>query len=76
MSLASAASTAHSAPHGSGLLFGVRGIVGKEVRSRTRGWRPMIVLTTYPEYLSVKCSRSRARKWLNFEPKVRISDES
>jgi ABC-type transport system involved in multi-copper enzyme maturation permease subunit len=47
VSLASAASTARSAPHGSGLLFGVRGIVGKEVRSRTRGWRPMILLTTY-----------------------------
>jgi ABC-type transport system involved in multi-copper enzyme maturation permease subunit len=29
------------------LLLGVRGIVGKEVRSRTRGWRPMLVLTVY-----------------------------
>jgi ABC-type transport system involved in multi-copper enzyme maturation permease subunit len=33
---------------GSGLVLGVRGIVGKEVRSRTRGyWRPMLQLTLY-----------------------------
>ena len=31
----------------SGLALGVHGIVGKEVRSRTRGWRPMLVLTVY-----------------------------
>ncbi len=31
----------------SGLALGVRGVVGKEVRSRTRGWRPMLVLTVY-----------------------------
>jgi ABC-type transport system involved in multi-copper enzyme maturation permease subunit len=31
-----------------GLIVGVRGIVGKEVRSRTRGfWRPMLQLTVY-----------------------------
>ena len=30
-----------------GLALGVRGIVGKEIRSRTRGWRPMLVLTFY-----------------------------
>jgi ABC-type transport system involved in multi-copper enzyme maturation permease subunit len=33
---------------GAGLVLGVRGIVGKEVRSRTRGyWRPMLQLTLY-----------------------------
>jgi ABC-type transport system involved in multi-copper enzyme maturation permease subunit len=33
---------------GSGLVLGVRGIVGKEVRSRTRGyWRPMLQVTLY-----------------------------
>ena len=31
----------------SGLAIGVQGIVGKDVRSRTRGWRPMLVLTIY-----------------------------
>jgi ABC-type transport system involved in multi-copper enzyme maturation permease subunit len=36
-----------------GLVFGVRGIVGKEVRSRTRGWRPMVVLTVYLMILTV-----------------------
>jgi ABC-type transport system involved in multi-copper enzyme maturation permease subunit len=31
-----------------GLVIGVRGIVGKELRSRTRGyWRPMLQLTIY-----------------------------
>jgi ABC-type transport system involved in multi-copper enzyme maturation permease subunit len=31
-----------------GLVLGVRGIVGKELRSRTRGyWRPMLQLTAY-----------------------------
>lgn len=31
-----------------GLVLGVRGIVGKELRSRTRGyWRPMLQLTVY-----------------------------
>src|SRR5882672_527968 len=30
-----------------GLALGVRGIVGKEVRSRSRGWRPMLLLTFY-----------------------------
>jgi ABC-type transport system involved in multi-copper enzyme maturation permease subunit len=31
-----------------GLVIGVRGIVGKELRSRTRGyWRPMLQLTVY-----------------------------
>jgi len=31
-----------------GLVIGVRGIVGKDVRSRTRGyWRPMLQLTVY-----------------------------
>jgi ABC-type transport system involved in multi-copper enzyme maturation permease subunit len=33
---------------GAGLVLGVRGFVGKEVRSRTRGyWRPMLQLTLY-----------------------------
>jgi ABC-type transport system involved in multi-copper enzyme maturation permease subunit len=33
---------------GAGLVLGVRGIVGKEMRSRTRGyWRPMLQLTLY-----------------------------
>lgn len=31
-----------------GLVLGIRGIVGKELRSRTRGyWRPMLQLTVY-----------------------------
>src|SRR4051812_43489881 len=36
-----------------GLALGVRGILGKEVRSRTRGWRPMVVLTVYLLILTV-----------------------
>lgn len=33
---------------GLGFVVGVRGIVGKEVRSRTRGfWRPMLLLSVY-----------------------------
>jgi ABC-type transport system involved in multi-copper enzyme maturation permease subunit len=33
---------------GVGVVLGVRGIVGKELRSRTRGyWRPMLQLTVY-----------------------------
>jgi ABC-type transport system involved in multi-copper enzyme maturation permease subunit len=37
----------------SGLALGVHGIVGKDVRSRTRGWRPMLVLTVYLILLTV-----------------------
>jgi len=32
---------------GSGLAYGVRGQLGKELRSRSRGWRPVWVLTVY-----------------------------
>lgn len=31
----------------SGLYFGVRGLVRKELRTRSRGWRPMWLLTAY-----------------------------
>jgi ABC-type transport system involved in multi-copper enzyme maturation permease subunit len=36
-----------------GLALGVRGIVGKDVRSRTRGWRPMLLLTFYLAVLAL-----------------------
>jgi ABC-type transport system involved in multi-copper enzyme maturation permease subunit len=36
-----------------GLALGVRGIVGKEVRSRSRGWRPMLLLTFYLAVLAL-----------------------
>jgi hypothetical protein len=36
-----------------GVAIGVRGIVGKDVRSRTRGWRPMLLLTFYLAVLTL-----------------------
>ena len=37
-----------------GLVLGVRGILGKELRSRTRGyWRPMLLLTIYLSVVAV-----------------------
>ena len=33
--------------HGAGLALGLRGMVAKEMRSRSRGWRPMWLLTFY-----------------------------
>ena len=35
------------------VAIGVRGIVGKDVRSRTRGWRPMLLLTFYLAVLAL-----------------------
>ncbi len=35
-----------------GLAVGVRGLVGKELRSRSRGWRPAVLLTAYLLVLS------------------------
>ena len=39
--------------HGAGLALGVRGLVAKEMRSRSRGWRPMWLLTFYLAALTV-----------------------
>lgn len=36
-----------SADSRSGLMLGLRGLVAKELRSRSRGWRPMWLLTGY-----------------------------
>ena len=35
------------AEFGAGLALGLRGLVAKEMRSRSRGWRPMWLLTAY-----------------------------
>lgn len=36
-----------SAEARAGLILGLRGLLGKELRSRSRGWRPMLLLTGY-----------------------------
>lgn len=36
-----------SAEARAGLALGVRGLLGKEIRSRNRGWRPVLLLTAY-----------------------------
>lgn len=36
-----------------GLVLGLRGLLGKELRSRSRGWRPMLLLTGYLSLLTV-----------------------
>lgn len=36
-----------SAEARAGLALGVRGLLGKEIRSRNRGWRPVFLLTAY-----------------------------
>lgn len=44
------------AEHRAGLVFGLRGLLGKELRTRSRGWRPVIVLTIYLGLLTLGVS--------------------
>src|SRR5512133_3836877 len=42
-----------SAEARAGLLLGLRSLVGKEMRSRSRGWRPVLILTGYLGLLTI-----------------------
>lgn len=44
------------AEHRAGLLFGLRGLLDKELRTRSRGWRPVVVLTIYLGLLTLGVS--------------------